>query len=119
MGRLAGRALPSRISGPKSRLVSKRREVSGEDVHRRSTNWYNTSMWKRLRRIVLIRDDYVCQMTGVALVGKFPAPNSPVVDHKSPHRGDLELFFDVNNLHAVSKEWHDKVQQGQEKRGEM
>lgn len=119
MGRLAGRSLPSRIGGAKSRLVSERREVSGDDVHRRSQNWYNTTAWKRLRRIVLSRDFYTCQMTGVALIGKFPAPNSPVVDHKTPHRGDRELFFDVNNLHAVSKEWHDRVKQGQERRGEV
>nr|WP_319250493.1 HNH endonuclease [uncultured Celeribacter sp.] len=118
MGRLAGRSLPSRIGGAKSRLVSTRREVSGDDVHRRSTNWYNTSAWKKLRRAILKRDAWICQATGVPLIGKFPEPNSPVVDHKRPHRGNREMFFDPDNLHAVSKAWHDGVKQGLEKRGE-
>ncbi|ATG49753.1 HNH endonuclease [Celeribacter ethanolicus] len=88
-------------------------------MHRRSTNWYNTAEWKRLRREVLKRDAWTCQATGVALVGGKWEPNSAIVDHIIPHRGNRDLFFDVNNLRAVSKEWHDKVKQGQEKRGEV
>lgn len=81
-------------------------------------SWYKTARWQKLRRSVLERDGYTCQATGVLLVGKYPAPNSPVVDHKRPHRGDPELFWDEGNLQAVSKEYHDRVKQSIEKRGQ-
>ncbi len=71
--------------------------------------WYKTKQWFRLRHQVLVRDLFTCQQTGVLLSGKYPAPNSPVVDHKVPHRGDPGLFWDINNLQAVSREWHDTV----------
>lgn len=61
----------------------------------------------------------VCAKTGVMLIGKAPAPNSPVADHITPHRGDLGLFWDEQNLQAVSKEYHDRVKQRFEKRGAL
>lgn len=57
----------------------------------------------------------MCQQTGVALVGRHPKPNSPVVDHITPHRGDPELFWDEANLQAVAKGWHDSEKQRQER----
>lgn len=56
---------------------------------------------------VLTRHLYTCQQTGVLLIGKHPAPNSPVVDHVVPHKGDEGLFWDLSNLQAVSKAYHD------------
>lgn len=76
--------------------------------------WYKTARWQKLRREVLKRDLYTCQKTGVLLTGKHPAPNSPVVDHRHPHRGDPELFWDEENLEAVSKAYHDSVKQAEE-----
>lgn len=76
--------------------------------------WYNTAEWQRLREITLLRDMYTCQKTGVLLVGKYPAPNSPVVDHIKPHRGDRRKFFDPDNLMAVSKAYHDSIKQAEE-----
>jgi len=78
--------------------------------------WYKTARWQRLREHILIRDQFTCQKTGVLLVGKHPAPNSPVIDHKIPHRGDERLFWDESNLHAVSKAYHDSVKQSEERR---
>jgi 5-methylcytosine-specific restriction protein A len=69
--------------------------------------WYKSARWQALRLMVLERDLYTCRQTGVLLVGKHPAPNSPVVDHVVPHRGDERLFWDVSNLQAVSKAYHD------------
>jgi 5-methylcytosine-specific restriction endonuclease McrA len=51
---------------------------------------------------VLTRDLYTCQHTGVILVGGKDRPNSAVVYHKIPHRGDERLFWNINNLEAVS-----------------
>jgi 5-methylcytosine-specific restriction protein A len=76
--------------------------------------WYKSARWQALRQEVLARDLYTCRQTGVLLVGKHPAPNSPVVDHVVPHKGDERLFWDINNLQAVSKEYHDGDKRSQE-----
>lgn len=76
--------------------------------------WYKTSRWQKLRLSILQRDLYTCRVTGVLLIGKHPAPNSAVVDHIKPHRGDEALFWDENNLQVVSKEYHDSVKQKEE-----
>ena len=78
--------------------------------------WYKSARWQALRQQVLVRDLYTCQHTGVMLIGKAPEPNSPVVHHKVPHRGDEQLFWDIDNLELVSKEWHDGEAQAQERR---
>jgi 5-methylcytosine-specific restriction protein A len=70
-------------------------------------SWYKSARWQALRLEVLVRDLYTCRQTGVLLTGKHPAPNSPVVDHVVPHRGDERLFWDIDNLQAVSKAYHD------------
>lgn len=117
MGRLKGCGLPSRLGCGGSRLVTTQRAVMGEDHARRSNSWYDTKEWRNLRMLVLRRDKFTCQETGVPLSGKYPAPNSPVVDHIEPHRGDRTLFFDPKNCRAVTKEWHDKHKQSMEKSG--
>lgn len=77
--------------------------------------WYKSARWQRLRAEVLTRDLYTCQHTGILLSGRAPAPNSPVVHHKIPHRGNERLFWDINNLECVSKAWHDSEAQAQER----
>lgn len=79
--------------------------------------WYKSARWQKLRHLVLERDLYTCQHTGVLLTGRAPAPDSPVVHHRLPHKGDEHLFWDINNLEAVSKEWHDSEAQRQERNG--
>ncbi len=79
--------------------------------------WYKTSEWRKLREKVLKRDLYTCQQTDTLLIGKYPAPNSAVVDHIKPHRGDPALFWDETNLQAMSKEYHDRLKQSEERRG--
>lgn len=58
----------------------------------------------------------VCQKTGVLLVGGRDKPNSAVVDHIQPHRGNPDLFWDINNLTTVSKLYHDSTKQRIERR---
>ena len=79
-------------------------------------SWYKSTRWQHLRQAVLERDLYTCSHTGVILSGAHPAPNSPVVHHKVPHKGDERLFWDINNLEAVSKAWHDSEAQAEERR---
>jgi 5-methylcytosine-specific restriction protein A len=52
----------------------------------------------------------------VALTGKHPAPDSPAIDHIIDHNGNASLFWDRDNLQAVSKQWHDTEKQRQERR---
>lgn len=80
--------------------------------------WYRTAKWAETRMRVLVRDKFTCQQTGVLLVGKHPAANSPVVDHIIPHRGDERLFWDEDNLQSVSKAYHDSTKQAQERAAE-
>ncbi|TMV14414.1 HNH endonuclease, partial [Arenibacterium halophilum] len=91
MGALKGRGLPSRLKPARSRVQSRPPASPGEDAARRSKDWLNTARWQRLRRLVLARDNHICQQTGVLLVAGRREPNSAVVDHIKPHRGDPEL----------------------------
>jgi 5-methylcytosine-specific restriction protein A len=85
------------------------------DVELPWRKWYKTARWQRLRLDVFARDGFMCQRTGVFLNGVHPAPNSPVANHKIPHRGDWDLFWDIDNLETVSKAVHDSEIQKQEK----
>ncbi|MDX3929240.1 MAG: HNH endonuclease [Shinella sp.] len=101
--------LVGRVQGDeKARLRERDQSVSWR-------SWYKTARWQKLRQEILVRDHYTCQRTGVLCVGKYPAGDSPVVDHKVPHRGDEQLFWDRNNLHCVTKAYHDSEKQKQER----
>jgi 5-methylcytosine-specific restriction endonuclease McrA len=118
MGRLSGRGVDGRLGRQPARLAipiteAERSKQRAAIMPGRAL--YNTKRWKQLRLEVLRRDGFTCQQTGVRLTGKAPAPNSPVVDHIRPHRGDAALFFDPANLQSVSKAWHDSEKQRQEK----
>lgn len=110
-----------KILKPKLRRMEQRLKAPREIRDKRYSpdavirGWYKSARWQALRQQVLIRDLYTCQRTGVMLVGKAPAPNSPVVHHKIPHRGDERLFWDINNLQVVSKAWHDSDAQREER----
>lgn len=113
------KSLPPRVGKLPSRLGYASGDEAARHRHRDATQpwraWYRTAAWQRLRVEILKRDLYTCQRTGVLLVGKHPAPNSPVVDHIRPHRGDPELFWDETNLMAVSKAYHDSAKQAEER----
>ena len=109
-------ALPPRI-GQISREVRERERSQQRDANVDWRSWYKTARWRALRLQILARDLYTCQRTGVLLAGTYPAPNSPVVDHKEAHRGDPDLFWSEANLHAVSKAYHDGLKQSMERGG--
>ncbi|MQX46586.1 HNH endonuclease [Sinorhizobium medicae] len=76
--------------------------------------WYNTAGWEDLRLAVFLRDKFTCQRTGELCTGTAPAPNSPVAHHKTPHRGNPKLFWDIDNIETVSKRVHDSEIQREE-----
>ena len=119
MGRL--RAVPSRLKAAPTRL--KRGAASGQDreVVRRQDKpwrkWYFLKRWKDMRLARLRLHQWRCEQTGVLLIGRAHADNSPVLDHKVAHRGDPDLFWDPENVQIVAKTWHDKEKQRQERAG--
>ena len=117
MGRL--KSMPPRLATMAPRIgsvpVDERARSRQRDADQSWRAWYKTARWQKLRRQVLLRDLFTCKQTGVILVGKHPAPDSPVVDHIKPHRGDERLFWDAANLQTVSKAFHDSEKQKQER----
>lgn len=113
--------LPNQLNELPHRLGIAPTDQRGRDAERRKRQpwrkWYYTKEWRDLRLEVLSDAGWVCEQTGVLLSGKPHAPNSPVIDHITPHRGVRSLFFDRSNLQAVSKNWHDSEKQRLEKSG--
>ncbi|MBN8292831.1 AAA family ATPase [Rhodobacter sp. NTK016B] len=105
----------ARSSPPLARAAKERKRLATRDDDREWRKWYSTARWKRLREEALVAASYTCAKTGRVLTGKHPSPDSPVVDHIKPHRGDPDLFWDPDNLQVVSKEWHDSIKQAQER----
>ena len=61
--------------------------------------------WRKLRSAFLAKFPLCqCELNHGAGCG-YPAA---VVDHKTPHNGDLRLFYDWNNLEAMTKACHDR-----------
>jgi hypothetical protein len=103
---------PRLISAPRQMQEQRRLVAREQTTDWRS--WYKTARWQRLRETILIRDAFTCQKTGIMLLGKHPAPDSPTVHHRHAHRGDPALFWDPDNLESVAKSWHDSVAQALE-----
>lgn len=76
---------------------------------------YQSPAWrKHLRPTILARDLYRCQRCHTPLTQGRSKPTDAVVNHKKPHRGDLLLFADPDNLEAVCKKCHDSAIQAEE-----
>ena len=68
--------------------------------------WYRTPRWKALRARVLREQAYQCARCHVV--------GDPLdIDHLLPHKGNVDLFWLRENLHALCKRCHSrKTQQG-------
>jgi 5-methylcytosine-specific restriction protein A len=80
---------------------------------------YSSRQWRMLRERALLRDSYRCQHQGCGIYlrkGR-SGDNAAVVHHIKPHKGDLALFFDLDNLQSVCKRHHDSDLQSIEARG--
>lgn len=114
------KTVPGRLGAAPARLPRPSRATEAERLATRNAarpNWYSTARWQRLRLAALKRDLFTCRQTGMLLVGTYPAPDSPAVDHIVPHRWDAALFWDIDNLQSVAKAWHDRDKQLAERRG--
>lgn len=102
-------------------LIGRDPGEKARDKHREATQpwrkWYHSAEWKALRLQAFRRDKYLCQRTGELCIGKGQQPNAPVANHKVPHLGRLELFWDLDNIETVTKKVHDSLIQSEERRG--
>lgn len=80
---------------------------------------YATKQWRVLREQALFRDAYRCQHKGCGVILRrgVSHPNSAVVHHIKPHKGDLDLFFNLDNLQSVCWAHHSGIIQSIENRG--
>ena len=62
------------------------------------TRFYNSSAWRSTSKLVLLRDDYVCQMCG---------GEATMVDHIIPIKQDWNRRLDLDNLQASCKACND------------
>lgn len=107
------RTLPSRLGPPVGDVQAQGR---ARDARAPWRAWYKTKRWQALRLQVFVRDGFMCQRTGEMCIGRHPAPNSPVANHRVPHRGDPALFWDPANVETVTKAVHDSEIQAEEHR---
>ena len=75
--------------------------------------WYRTARWASIRNMVLGRDPYCtrCNAQGVTTP-------STVANHIKPHKGDYDLFWDMENLEGVCAPCHNSVIQSEERRAQ-
>ena len=80
---------------------------------------YQSKQWRILREQALLRDLFKCQHKGcgVSLKRGRSNPRSAVVHHVKAHKGNLDLFFDLDNLQSVCWACHSGDIQSIEKRG--
>lgn len=73
---------------------------------------YNRKEWKQLR-LDQLRKEPLCSMCKESC----RVVAATVVDHIKPHKGDIDLFLDRNNLQSLCKTHHDSSKQKAERLG--
>ncbi|MDW4550872.1 HNH endonuclease [Defluviimonas sp. D31] len=89
---------------------------------------YKTAAWRRLAAAQKARAPLcaACLTRGFANDGSLTSAGAPqpdprrrflVADHRIPHRGDVALFHDPDNLQTLCPDDHDRNKQREEVRG--
>ena len=71
------------------------------------SGFHSTASWQRMRKVILHRDLYTCQMCGIILTSGKHSPRAAVVDHLMPARLRPDLRLDEGNLRSICKACHD------------
>lgn len=98
-----------RVVEPSNRLRIDR-SIDARLYHR----WYGLKAWQDARHVQLSRQP-LCER---CLQGEI-VTEATVVNHRTPHRGDWDLFVDPNNHESVCQPHHDGLIQREEKRGHV
>jgi 5-methylcytosine-specific restriction protein A len=64
---------------------------------------YRTAEWQEFATGIKVRDNWTCRLCGLVCTGKGEA----IADHIIPHKGDLRLFWDPENVQTLCKPCHD------------
>ena len=78
---------------------------------------YQRKEWRVLREQALLRDGFMCARCGCVLKRGRSDPQSAVVHHITAHKGNLDLFFDLDNLQSVCWSCHSGQIQSEEALG--
>jgi 5-methylcytosine-specific restriction protein A len=78
---------------------------------------YKTRQWAALREEVIRRDMGACRTCGILCRTGERSIRTATVDHVVPHRGDLVLFYDPDNLQLLCGSCHSGQKQRTEKSG--
>jgi 5-methylcytosine-specific restriction protein A len=112
MGRLI--SLAPMVASLAPLLTTQRDESGHSAVSEPWRAWYSLKAWKVLRIRVFKRDRFRCQNQDC---GRVDGNTSRLVaDHKTPHRGNPDLFWDEDNIQTLCKPCHDTVKQAEERR---
>jgi 5-methylcytosine-specific restriction enzyme A len=65
--------------------------------------WYWTPRWRAASKVFLAANPLCAECLRKGLVEA-----ASVVDHRIPHRGDPDLFWDESNWEALGKRCHDR-----------
>jgi 5-methylcytosine-specific restriction enzyme A len=101
----------TRPQGGFSRLRTMRRDSRSEEAQA----WrqlYRTTAWRK-GRVIFLRQHPLCERCEAQ--GRVTA--ATVVNHRTPHKGDLVLFHSVQNWEACCKPCHDRDVRFEEERG--
>jgi 5-methylcytosine-specific restriction protein A len=80
--------------------IEKRKEY---DKHRPTYHdWYSNKRWRMLR-IHWLKCNPICVMCNK--IGRITP--ATIVDHVRPHKGSIDMFYDVSNLQSLCKQCHD------------
>lgn len=119
MGRL--KAMPSRLAQMPARLgpafpTEQARDAGLSGRKQLGREMYDTRRWRKLRHEVFARDLFTCQMCG-RLEGD---TSKLVADHRIPHMGMADRFFDKSNLWTLcASPCHNKIKQAEETAAKM
>ncbi|MET3926649.1 HNH endonuclease [Devosia sp. 2618] len=95
----------------KTTLGNERLRLNDREKTQPWRRWYHSAEWKRLRMSVLVRDLFTCQMCG-----KLESNTSMLIgDHRVPHHGNRQMFFNEANIQCLCKPCHDSEKQRRER----
>jgi 5-methylcytosine-specific restriction protein A len=88
----------------KLHLIAKNKRVNEARTQTTTELGYGWK-WRKAREVFLSMHP-LCECAECRALGRI-LPAS-VVDHRTPHRGDITLFWDMSNWQALSKSCHDR-----------
>jgi 5-methylcytosine-specific restriction protein A len=93
-------------------LSKKRRDYLRSDEAKEYRKLYSTQRWRK-GRLAHLRAHPLC----VYCAAMDQVTAATVVDHRVPHKGDLDLFYDPNNYQSLCAPCHDGAKSREESIG--